>query len=456
MDAYGRLFQTALFPLYETVLRKRPTLAYLKELERTQWFSYDQLHQLQSDNLRALMRHVHAHVPHYRRMLDDAGVGPDGIRTPEDLAKLPLLDRETAKSSSEDRKATGGVKLDVLKSTSGTSGSPLAFGYDRDSEYWRQAVRLRGYGWAGYRLGCRTFHFWGSLSNQYKPKLKQRLKLELDHVIRRDRYFDCSIAGEENLQRAVEEIRRFKPDVIVCYARAGAILARYIVENRLRDWGPISAICGAERVFPQERAYFEAAFGSVFETYGSREVMLMASECEAHDGMHTSMENLVVEVVVREEDGRTRAARPGEIGEVAVTDLHNYGMPFIRYLNGDLATAGESSRCSCGRSLTKLQSVEGRTVEVLRDGAGRPVSGMFFSVMFSVLGDKVRNFQVVQRRDGSIDVKVVPTSKFDSDLLATMRNNIIKTFPGVEVRTDLVPDIPAQANGKRRPVMVEQ
>ena len=55
-----------------------------------------------------------------------------------------------------------------------------------------------------------------------------------------------------------------------------------------------------ERLFPHDRPVLEAAFsepGGVFETYGCREFMLMASECPAHAGLHTSMENLIVEII---------------------------------------------------------------------------------------------------------------------------------------------------------------
>jgi phenylacetate-CoA ligase len=111
------------------------------------------------------------------------------------------------------------------------------------------------------------------------------------------------------------------------------------------------------------------------------------------------LENLAVEIIVREEDGRVRTAKPGELGEVVVTDLHNYGAPFIRYVNGDLAVAMPEEQCACGRALNRLEAVEGRSNDTLRDGEGRPVAGMFFIVLFSTLADKVRRFQVVQRKD---------------------------------------------------------
>ena len=42
-DLYGIVFQKLLHPGWETGLRRRPTLAHLKRLERTQWCSSDEL-----------------------------------------------------------------------------------------------------------------------------------------------------------------------------------------------------------------------------------------------------------------------------------------------------------------------------------------------------------------------------------------------------------------------------
>jgi phenylacetate-CoA ligase len=86
--------------------------------------------------------------------------------------------------------------------------------------------------------------------------------------------------------------------------------------------------------------------------------------------MHTAMENLIVEVIVREPAGTVRAAQPGEIGEVAITDLHNLACPRIRYLTGDVAVARAESRCACGRGLVSIGSIDGRVTETLFGGVG--------------------------------------------------------------------------------------
>jgi phenylacetate-CoA ligase len=455
-DIYAATFRHVLFPAWEGLVRRRPTLSLLRQLERSQWCSLDELCALQSDALVRLVKHAHAHVPYYAHRLRAHGVGPEDVRSHQDIVKLPILARDEARESFEQRKSTAPPLFELAKSTSGTSGNPLRFGYDRGSEHWRTAVKLRGYGWAGYRPGDRVLHFWGVLSTFYSRSWRQRIKQDADHFLKREYFIDSTDRSEDNLGRVVSAIRKLRPRVIVCYAQAGAALARYVNEHGLRDWQTIRVITGAERLFPADRLALEQAFGpAVFESYGSREVMLMGMDCEAHRGLHVPMENVLLEVLVREDSG-LRPARPGELGEIAVTDLHNYGMPFIRYLTGDTGVFEPTSACSCGRALPRLRSIDGRVTETLRDAAGRAVSGLFFNVLFSVLADKVRGFQAVQRKDGSVDLKLVPNHAFDDGVLQLLDANCKKFLKGVDVRTELVTVIPAGKNGKLQVVVVER
>ena len=463
MDLYRSLFARVLYPVWESGLRRRPTLQRLRYLEQTQWRPGAELEAIQAGALRRLLTHAYANVPHYRRMFEERGLTPHDIAGAADLGKLPILGREQARDTVEARTSTAGAVVEIRKSTSGTMGRPLVFGYEKSSEHWRHAMKMRGYGWAGYHLGQRSLHFWGAgpPAGNAKPTLKSRmtkLKVQGDRALRREHYMDCGRRGERELDEVVGAIRRERPEVLVCYSQAVADLARHVVTRKLRAWDTIPVICGAERLYPADRVVVEEAFGpAVFETYGCREVMLMATECEAHAGLHTSMETLVVEVVVREEgNGTSRPARPGELGEVVVTDLTNHAMPFIRYANGDLAVPAEPGACACGRAHPRLASIEGRVTETLIDGSGARVNGLVFNVVIAHVAHAIRQFQVVQHKDRSVTLRVAPTATYDAHVEAVLRQTWERYLAGVKVALELVDDIPTSASGKRQVVVVEK
>jgi hypothetical protein len=64
-DSYGLFFQRVLYPSWESGIRHRPTLGYLKRLERTQWCSLDELQAIQEAELNRLLSHAFRNVPHY-------------------------------------------------------------------------------------------------------------------------------------------------------------------------------------------------------------------------------------------------------------------------------------------------------------------------------------------------------------------------------------------------------
>src|SRR5207244_5507797 len=108
-----------------------------------------------------------------------------------------------------------------------------------------------------------------------------------------------------------------------------------------------------------------------------------------HSGMHINSENLYVEII---KDGH--AAQPGELGEIVITDLENFGMPFIRYRMEDLGVL-QKRPCLCGRGLPLLERVEGRIYALISCPNGTVQTGTFFCKMTrSVEG--IREFQVVQ------------------------------------------------------------
>jgi phenylacetate-CoA ligase len=443
-----------LFPAFEAA-RGRPTVPLLRYLEETSRWSTAELRDLQTGFLRRLLRHAQRHTTYYRRILDERGLRPENFTSPADLQKLPLLDRPTLRASMLERTANAPPAAVIRKVTSGSSGQPVEVLYNAESRHWRDVIRLRGYGWGGYAVGKRSMHYWGFVP-QAASTWWSRTKTKVDRAFKRELYLDCTPRGEQALLDVVDHIRRYKPATIVAYASGAGALARFINDRGLRDWERIPVLTGAEGLLPHDRAEINRAFGAAFDTYGCREVMLMAAECEAHAGMHTSMENIIVEIVVRE--GNTvRAARVGETGEVVITDLHNLACPMIRYVNGDLAVAGADERCSCGRGLSKIGEVQGRVTETMYDGKGNAVGGLVFNILFSTIGHVARSFQVHQHEDGHVVFKVVP---YQGHALPCREEELLRAhaeryLPGAPFSIEIVDNIPLSPAGKRRVVVCD-
>jgi phenylacetate-CoA ligase len=361
MDLYRPLLEKVLFPAFETA-RGRPTVPLLQFLRGSERWSADALRDLQAGLLRRLVRHAATHTAHYRKLLGHRGLVPEDFATVDDLRHLPVLDRELARETLEARTAAL-PRWVVKKSTGGPTDTAVVIKCNAESRHWREAMRWRGYGWASYRIGMRALRY--GPDPAASDGWLARGKRALDRTLKRNLHISCVVRSERALASTARRLREFQPQVIIASAAGAAALARHVNDNGLRTWADIPVIVGAERLWPHDRNQLEQAFGPVFETYGCGEAMMIAAECEAHDGMHTAMENLIVEVLVRAPDGTIRAARPGEVGEVAITDLHDLACPMIRYLTGDLAVARPESRCACGRGLVSIDPIDGWVTQTL-------------------------------------------------------------------------------------------
>lgn len=452
MDLYAALVDRVLFPTWEGTVRGRPTVTLQHHLERSQWRSREELEAMQLGALRRLLSHAWANVPFWRARMDAVGMRPEDVRSLEDYRRLPVVARPALREAGESRVSTAAPFPSISKTTSGSTSEPLVVRYDAGSEHWRQATKYRGYAWAGYRVGVRTLHYWG-MGNP--PTGWKRAKITADRTLRRERWINSNRRGEAELDAVVREIQKDPPEVMLAFSQAAADLARHVLDRKLRC-PEMTVICAAERLLPADREVIAQAFGArVFETYGSREVMLIGAECEAHDGMHLSMENLLTEIIVRDEKGNERPAEPGETGEVVLTDLHNYGMPFLRYASGDYATAMGHEPCACGRGLARIQGVDGRVAETLVDGEGSRVSGLLVVVAVVYGGDGVKGFQLVQHRDRSVTLRLV-VDGIGPDLDAKLRGLLAPHLRGVPIRLEPVTEIPLAPSGKKQLVIVER
>jgi phenylacetate-CoA ligase len=190
----------------------------------------------------------------------------------------------------------------------------------------------------------------------------------------------------------------------------------------------------------------------VVDYYGAGgEGFHLASQCEERGEYHVHVENSVVEIL---RDGRP--ARPGEMGEVVVTQLDNRAMPLVRYATQDTAVPSAETACRCGRGLPLLASVQGRVPDIVFAPDGSALVVHFFTILFEHL-EGIRQFQVVQRAADRIQVRMVPEDGLERRTVeARVRDAVSRATAGsLTVDFDYVGDIPLAPSGKRRFVISE-
>jgi phenylacetate-CoA ligase len=441
-DWYEQAFRRVLYPAYESGIRRRRTLSWLADYERNQWLAPEQLAALQWTQLKRLLEHCYREVPYYQTQWRALGITPNDIRNLDDYARLPLLTRTDMREHYDALKADSWRDRLLYKDTGGTTGEPVRLGYTRESNERRQAVMWRGYGWAGSRMGRRTLYLWGALGQHH---MTQRLKDRIYTAAFARRTLNSFHMSEANMAEYANAVDDYRPDIVVGYVGALVRLAEWLVATGRRVHRPQAVLCCAETLHEVQRELIEQAFGCpAYNTYGCREVMLIAAECEHRHGLHMNIDHLVVELAKPEH----HVADP-LTGEVVITDLSNYGMPLLRYANGDMATAAGHT-CPCGRGLPLLGRIDGRVLDIIRTPDGRALPGEFFpALLCSTKG--VAGFQLVQRRLDRLDLTVARGEGFNDDSLARIHQEIHKILgDGIELNCQLVDEIPLTRSGKTR------
>lgn len=407
-------------PLHKWMITRHARHLYAA-LKKSQYLSPEKIRELQEMKLRRLIAQAYHHVAYYRERMDALGVGPADIRTLDDLAKLPLLGKEEIRENLYfDLLSDNHDKRRILKvSTSGSTGEPFVCYADQHQLEIRWAATQRSMEWTGYRFGDRSARLWHQTLGM---SWTQVIREHIDAWFNRRLFIRAFELSDRNLDRMVKKLRRYKPVLIDGYAEAFNFLAHYIKTHGLGGVKPKGIISSAQVLPDESRQIIAEAFEcEVFDKYGSREFSGIAYECEAHDGHHVVAESYIVENL---KDGAP--AKPGELGEVVITDLNNFCMPLIRYRVGDLAVAMDSTKpCSCGRGLPKIGRIEGRVQAIIVGQNGSYLPGTFFAHLFKDYDHIIRQYQVIQEEIGSITLRIVKALRFDEatfrEVLALLR-----------------------------------
>jgi len=391
------LARLLVIPIHERILA-RPTLALARRLEEGQWQSPARVRATQRKRLRELLIHAYNHVPWYRRQMREAGVDPHAEDPVASLQALPPLTRDDVRRRADElvwRGVRGGLHP---LNTGGSTGQPLSFYVDRFRQACDQAARFHTRRWFGVWPGDRELWVWGSPIEHGRADRVKRW---------RDRLFNHRLLDAFNMSAAtmdayLDQIERYRPACIFGYPSS----IHHLVEHARRRGRVVArprlaaVFVTGEVCYPHQREAVASYFGvPVADGYGSRDAGFIAHECDL-GSMHVISEHVYVEIL----DG-DKPAPPGESGEVVVTHLGSFGMPFIRYRTGDRARLCRG-RCPCGRGLPMLEAVEGRQTDFiyLPDGTTLHALSLIYVIREQ---PNVRRFRITQREDHALDVELV-------------------------------------------------
>jgi phenylacetate-CoA ligase len=435
---YTRLLESVLLPAYDRA-RGRRYVERRTFLERSQWWGAERVREFQWTELKKLLTHVFASVPYLRSKYRGAGIALEDLKDWNDFRRLPPLTRAEVNAHGRDLCSTAYKGRLLPHATGGSTGVPTRFFRTYESYDWRMAAKDRAYSWAGWRLGEPAICLWGAPIGSVS--WRQTLKRRAYEAVQRQLIVNTFSQSDELWHDVYLRALQFRPVLVVGYVSSLEAFAAYLCRTKRAIPGVRCAIAAAEPLYEDARRRIEHGLGvPLLNTYGSREFMSIAAECECRHGLHTHAENLVVET--RDHNGHTPS-------EILITDLHNYGMPFVRYESGDLGRMADTS-CRCGRGLPLLTAIEGRVLDRLRTADGRVVPGEFFPHLLKDVPE-LAQYRVEQKSLDRLVISAVLSRPLSERSETLLRREIGKVFGlGTAYELQPVSHIPGLGSGKRR------
>ena len=440
------IVRNIIYPAYRFIQRDDVFLR-LGALERNQWLSRKELEDLQWEKLKLLLDYVCKNVPYYKQLFDESDLQPNDIRTPEDMLKIPILTKDIIRKNSDRMITTDPARRGFAANTGGSTGETLYFFKDAGSASLNKADDIRLNRWGGIDIGDKEAVFWGMPFDMgHTRKITDRIKQYMKNII----YFSTFDMSEQTMMKYAEILIKFKPKLIRGYPSALFNFADFIKKRNITDINPEVIISTGEKSFPFQKALIKEVFNSkIYELYGSNEFSNIACECNHHKGFHLIIDRYYIEVL---KDGRP--AEKGEAGEIIITDLYNYYMPFLRYKIGDRGILSDK-HCSCGRSFPMLEEIEGRSFDRIITLSGKVLGGFFWTYISRAVPG-INQFQIVQKRKGCIDFNIVPGNDFKLESTKLLEK-VIKDKAGENFKVDfkIVDKIPLTPSGKLRFIVSE-
>ena len=310
--------------------------------------------ELQIEKLRSMFKNIYGHNRFYTEKFDTAGIDHKAIQNVNDMAKIPLTNKEELIKAQHDNPPFGSnatfpeSAYSRFHQTSGTTGKPLRVLDTPESwEWWGRCWGFVLTG-AGLTENDRLF-----VPFSFGPFIGFWAALEGARIINT---MMIPGGGRDSLER-LHLMKELGVTAICCtptYALRLAEVAREaefdLNEIPLR----ISILSGEPGAnVPATKSRVESVWNvKSYDHAGASEVGAHSFECEIQpNGTHVNESEFIVEVL---NPDTLEPVSEGEQGELIITNLGRIGFPVIRYRTGDLVRLNHEP-CKCGRTFPRFE-----------------------------------------------------------------------------------------------------
>jgi phenylacetate-CoA ligase len=289
-----------------------------------------------------------------------------GSTFPKKWQDIPVMEKNDFQGDLLKHLSQGYTKKNCyISNTSGSSGIPLFFAKNKDAHAMDWAVIRDRYSWHGLNLNSKQARFYG-IPLDFWTYYKERLK---DFVMNRVRFsiYDLS---DKKLEKYVQKFKNIKFQFLYGYTNSLVLFARYLIKNDIVLFKicPSLKCCitTSEVLIKEDRMILSKAFGvKVVNEYGVSEAGSITFENNIGDWIMPD-ETTFFEILPlkSKEDNQN-----GIVGNILITDLDNFAMPFIRYNIGDIGIISNSFLNNSNNKI--LLKLFGRENDLIRLPSGK-------------------------------------------------------------------------------------
>ncbi len=326
--------------------------------EEIETLSRPELEKLQLERLKEMVKFSYENAPYYKRSFDEAGVKPEDIKSLDDIAKLPFINKQTERETQGVGSFLGELcavpEEDVvfISTSTGSTGVPTMSPFTKQDFDEFQDTESRWF----WQIGMRP-------NDRYVHALNFSLYVGGPDVIGAQNLGAlCIWGGTLPSERLLYILKTYQPTILwtsPSYAWQLGEKAKKSGIDPKKDLSIRKIIVAGELggSIDTTRKAIEDLWGAeLYDFYGLSDIFgACAAMCDAKDGLHICEDQILVETV----DIHTGEVLPaGSVGELVYTTLRKKARPMIRFRSGDIGWI-DNTPCSCGRTHGRIH-INGR------------------------------------------------------------------------------------------------